>query len=85
MKEENPEETIPCNPWTVDAGVLLARRGHAVDDVEKDVYEGHDYVAVAEDDFDNLGIGRPPILKAVRRTGFVRCGNITVGYRSPLS
>lgn len=72
MKEENPEETIPAvTPQTVDADMLLAAEAQAVDDVEKDAYEGHDSgVAVAEDDFDNLGI-EPPILKAVKELGFV--------------
>ncbi len=73
MKEENPEETIPAvtPPQTVDADMLLAAEAQAVDDVEKDAYEGHDSgVAVAEDDFDNLGI-EPPILKAVKELGFV--------------
>lgn len=72
MKEENPEETIPAvAPQTVDADMLPAAEAQAVDDVEKDAYEGHDSgVAVAEDDFDNLGI-EPPILKAVKELGFV--------------
>ena len=72
MKEENPEETIPAvAPQTVDADMLPAAEAQAADDVEKDVYEGHDSgVAVAEDDFDNLGI-EPPILKAVKELGFV--------------
>lgn len=58
MKEENPEETIPAvAPQTVDADMLPAAEAQAADDVEKDAYEGHDSgVAVAEDDFDNLGI-----------------------------
>lgn len=72
MKEENPEETIPAvAPQTVDADMLPAAEAQAADDVEKDAYEGHDSgVAVAEDDFDNLGI-EPPILKAVKELGFV--------------
>ncbi len=84
MKEENPEETIPAvAPQTVDADMLPAAEAQAADDVEKDAYEGHDSgVAVAEDDFDNLGI-EPPILKAVKELGFVRCDNITVGYTWP--
>ncbi len=41
MKEENPEETIPAvTPQTVDADMLLAAEAQAVDDVEKDAYEG---------------------------------------------
>ncbi len=43
MKEEKSRrDHTRSNPQTVDAGVLLAAEAQAVDDVEKDVYEGHD-------------------------------------------